>query len=484
MLLIPIGRDDEEIRRHAWISYGIIVLNLIAFLLVGVATRRSVVAGLEQKWETAIEFYASHPYLEPPPKLVEALPDGAIALVRARMAGRPLPPPEMVAKDQATLDRMVSEAEGAIAELPYQRFGYVPAEGKTYTLFTSMFVHAGFLHLVGNMLFFFLSGPFIEDVFGRPVFAVLYFAGGIIAALMFAARTTESTIPLVGASGAIAAVMGAYLVRFYRSKTEFLLVPFLWRPMLNFRFFLPAFVVLPLWFLQQLWEMQSESGSGVAFSAHVGGFVFGVVFAGALAATRFEQKYVDPKVTSQTTWKMDDRLARAIAARQVGNDEGAKADLAAVLRDDPRNVDALRTSLDIAIAEGDWSNGDGIASRILAIYIEEKHLDAARELIADFTADRQARIPKFLARSAAFVERLGERDWALMLYERLYDADPVGPGAVGTLVKTSALLRASGKRVRARELLQKARTHPGCNAEWARTIDSKLETFDATRSSS
>jgi membrane associated rhomboid family serine protease len=274
MLLIPIGRDDEEIRRHAWISYAIIALNVIAFVLVGVATRRSVVSGLEQKWNTAIEFYATHPYLDPPPKLVEILPDGAIALVRARVAGRPQPPPETVAQDQATLDRMVSEAGSAIAELPYRRFGYVPGDGKTYTLITSMFIHAGFLHLLGNMLFFFLSGPFIEDVFGRPMFAILYFAGGTIAALMFASRTTDSTVPLVGASGAIAAVMGAYLFRFFRSRVEFLLVPFLWRPMLHFRFFLPAFVVLPLWFVQQLWEMQSEGGSGVAFSAHVGGFVF------------------------------------------------------------------------------------------------------------------------------------------------------------------------------------------------------------------
>jgi tetratricopeptide (TPR) repeat protein len=212
--------------------------------------------------------------------------------------------------------------------------------------------------------------------------------------------------------------------------------------------------------------------------------VFGVAFAGVLAAMRFEQKYVDPVVTRQTTWKMDDRLARAIAAHQTGNHEAARHDLAAVLRDDPRNVDALRTSLDIAIAEGDWSNGDAIATRLLAIYIEEKHVDAARELISDSTADRGARIPKFLARAATFVDRLGDRDWALSLYERLYDTDPVAPGAVATLVKTSALLRATGARARARELLQKARTHPGCNAEWARTIDSKLETFDAMPSSS
>jgi predicted Zn-dependent protease len=235
--------------------------------------------------------------------------------------------------------------------------------------------------------------------------------------------------------------------------------------------------VLPLWFGEQLWEMQSEGGSGVAFSAHVGGFVFGCAFAFVVGMVRFEEKFVDPKVTKETTWEMDGRLARAIEARRYGNDDAARQDLAALLRDDPRNIDALRTSLDMATDAGDWATGDGIAARLLGAYVEEKHLDTARDLIADVTSNLEARLPKFLARAAAFIERLGEREWALQLYERLYDTDPVGPGAVGTLVKTSALLRASGDRARARETLQKARTHPACNAEWARTIDSKLEAF-------
>jgi Rhomboid family len=314
-------------------------------------------------------------------------------------------------------------------------------------------------------------------VYGRPLFALLYFAGGIAADLMFSVRDPASMTPLVGASGAISAVMGAYLIRFYRSKIEFFWLPFIWRPMFHFRFFLPAFVVLPLWLAQQLWEMQSESGSGVAFSAHVGGFVFGCVFGLVMSAVKFEQKFVDPKVTKQTTWVMDDRLARAMEARRFGNDDAAKKELAALLRDDPKNIDALRTSLDLASDSGDWAAADALAARLLSAYIDEKHVDTARDFVADFTADRDVRIPKFLTRAAAFVERNGERDWALELYERLYDTDPVGPGAVGTLVKTSALLRAAGDRTRARDTLQKARTHPACNAEWAQTIDSKLATL-------
>jgi membrane associated rhomboid family serine protease len=476
MLLIPIGRDDAEIRRHAWVSYTIIAANVIAFVLT-VLAMRPVAAKIQSEWDSAFRFFVVHPYLQPPAAMKELLPLGAAEQLQMRARSFPRPPQETVRDEQAQLDANVARAVAARQVLPYARFGYIPAEGGTLTLLTSMFIHAGILHLIGNLLFFFLSGPFVEDVFGRPLFAALYFLGGTVAALTFAARDPASTAPLVGASGAIAAVMGAYLVRFFRSKIEFLWLPFLWRPTMHFRFFLPAFVVLPLWFAEQLWEMQSEGGSGVAFSAHVGGFVFGCAFAFVIGMVRFEEKFVDPKVTKETTWEMDGRLARAIAARRYGNDDAARQDLAAVLRDDPRNIDALRTSLDMATDAGDWITGDGIATRLLGAYVEEKHLDTARDLIADVTSNLDARLPKFLARAAAFVERLGEREWALQLYERLYDTDPVGPGAVGTLVKTSALLRASGDRIRARETLQKARTHPACNAEWARTIDSKLEAF-------
>jgi membrane associated rhomboid family serine protease len=478
MLLIPIGRDDAEIRRHAWISYVILTLNALAFCVTATMMRPSTMQKLQNEWQSAFEFYVRHPYLKPPPALEELLPEETTDPIQNGRKGAPSYLPKIqITREQRVLDSMVEHAVELRKELPFARFGYTPAEGGLLTLLTSMFIHAGFLHLLGNMLFFYLSGPFIEDVFGRPLFLALYFLGGLAAVFTFATRDPQSTTPLVGASGAIAAVMGAYLFRFYRSKVELLFVPFLWRPMLNFRFFMPAFVVLPLWFGQQLLEMRSENDGGVAFSAHVGGFVFGFAFAAVMKVVDFEKKYVDPMVTKQTTWVMDDRLARAIAARQRGALTEAKADLAGVLRDDPKNIDALRTALDVAYGENDWAYLDGVAARLLTAYIEEKHFDAARELVSDVSQLQDARVPKFLARAAGYIERLGDREWALMLYEQLYDADPVGPNAVGTLVKTSALLRAAGEPLRARDMLRKARAHPACNAEWAHTIDSKLEAF-------
>jgi membrane associated rhomboid family serine protease len=477
MLLIPIGRDDAEIRRHAWISYAILALNVAVFIYTASLTSGSTMQKLEDEWKSAFQYYVEHPYLTLPAALKELLTAEELQQLEAHAKTVQRVPRRTMAKEQKELDARVARAVESREALPFARWGYTPANGGVLTLFTSMFIHADFFHLLGNMLFFYLSGPFIEDVFGRPLYAALYFLGGLAADFTFVMRDPTSTTPLVGASGAIAAVMGAYLFRFYRSKIEFLFMPFWWRPLFNFRFFMPAFVVLPLWFAQQLWEMRGEADGGVAFSAHVGGFVFGFAFAAVLKVTDFEKRYVDPAVTKATTWTMDDRLTRAIEARGRGDMQAAKQDLAALLRDDPKNIDALRTAVDVGYGENDWSYLDNASSRLLMVYIEEKHFDAARDLIADVSQVQEARVPKFLTRAAGYVERLGDREWALMLYEQLYDADPVGPSAVSTLVKTSALLRASGEQTRARDTLRKARAHPACNAEWASTIDSKLQAF-------
>lgn len=473
-MLIPIGRDDAEIRRHAWVSYAILALNIIAFIVLGVV-ERGATSSLELRWRDAIEYHVAHPYLRTPKLMAELIgPQGVAQLQQMRENYGPVPT-YSVSAEQAKLDALVADVARLRDEHPRTRLSYIPATGGVLPLFTSMFVHADIFHLLGNLLFFFLSGPFIEDVFGRPLFAFLYFAGGVVAVLTFATQHPDSIVRLVGASGAIAAVMGAYLVRFARSKVEFLFIPFLFRPTFNFRFWLPAFVVLPLWFVQQLLEMRSEAGGGgVAFSAHVGGFLFGVVVALIVKATRFEEKFVNPLVLQQTTWTMDERLVRAMDARKHGNLAGAQKDLDSLLRDPKSPVEALQIAMDVALEAEDFARYDAAAARLLLRHLEAKETDLAMDLIREVTDDRHARVPKFLGRAAPVVERSGDREWALTLYERLYDCDSASPTAVGSLVKIGTLLRARGDMRGAREALTKARAHPACTAEWAPSIDAKI----------
>lgn len=144
-----------------------------------------------------------------------------------------------------------------------------PDKSVVAALFTSMFLHGSLLHLAGNMLYLWVFGNNIEDTKGRVVYLLFYLAAGIVATLAHVALDPGSTIPLVGASGAIAGVMGAYLVLFPRVRIKSLIVFFL----ILFRD-IEARWLLGIWFVSQFFI---NPNAGVAWAAHVGGFVFGVL---------------------------------------------------------------------------------------------------------------------------------------------------------------------------------------------------------------
>jgi len=142
------------------------------------------------------------------------------------------------------------------------------------TPFSSMFLHGGFLHLGGNMLFLWIFGTNIEDSIGPTKFILFYLASGLAAAALFVIFSPNSNVPMVGASGAIAGVLGAYLVAFPRTRILTLVWLFFFIRIIR----LPASFMLGFWFIYQLFMSVSGGGGGVAWLAHVGGFGFGWVW--------------------------------------------------------------------------------------------------------------------------------------------------------------------------------------------------------------
>lgn len=143
--------------------------------------------------------------------------------------------------------------------------------------FTSMFVHAGWAHIIGNMLFLFIFGDNVEDRVGHLRYLVFYFLSGLGAVALQTYMAPDTAVPTVGASGAIAGVLGAYLMMFPTSIVQVVILPFFFIP-----FFVPAAFLILVWFLVQLFAGvaeigQATAGSGVAWWAHVGGFVVGAV---------------------------------------------------------------------------------------------------------------------------------------------------------------------------------------------------------------
>jgi membrane associated rhomboid family serine protease len=166
-------------------------------------------------------------------------------------------------------------------------YGLVPDRFQLANVFTSMFLHGGWLHVLGNMWFLWIFGDNIEDILGHGKFLLFYLLCGMVAALLQVYFNYDSRVPMVGASGAIAGVMGAYMVKFPRARivTFVLIVFFL------YTFEVPAWLMLIYWFVLQLFggfdsitESQYQQGGGTAFFAHVGGFIAGMILVYLLGA--------------------------------------------------------------------------------------------------------------------------------------------------------------------------------------------------------
>ena len=162
------------------------------------------------------------------------------------------------------------------------RWAVIPADvmaGRHWiNILTSMFMHGGWSHIIGNMIFLWAFGPEVEDLMGRRRYIIFYLVGGAVAALTQIAAGPDSTVPNLGASGAIAAVMGAFLVTYPRDQIRSLLVIFVF---VNVAY-IPAAILIGIWFLIQAVSLgaiihQPVHAGGVAYAAHVGGFIYGAV---------------------------------------------------------------------------------------------------------------------------------------------------------------------------------------------------------------
>ena len=250
--MLPL-RDDNPTRGTAWVTLAIIALNVVAFLFweptfasgPGSAQRQEVFffCQAEIPWEVTHQ---------------TTLGDGgAAARAALREAGF-----QAAAQDQQVLAQRCVHKSWLLS------------------IFAAMFLHAGFLHIGGNMLFLWIFGNNVEDRLGRIRYLLFYFASGLAATLGQLAIGPNSVVPNLGASGAIAGVLGAYLIMFPRRRVLTLIFFFIitW-------VYLPAVVVLGAWFILQLYSgvgsiaTNVSAGGGVAYFAHIGGFAFGALMA-------------------------------------------------------------------------------------------------------------------------------------------------------------------------------------------------------------
>jgi len=335
----------------------------------------------------------------------------------------------------ARVEALETEGEEVQPKLPlspYQKWGLIPKDLSLRDLLTHQFMHAGSLHFFFNMFLLFLLGPPIEDRWGRPVFLGLYLTGGIFAGLFFSATAAGSSIPLVGASGAIAAVMGAFLVRLYDARLRY--VYFLYR---FGTFHAPAWLMLPLWFMAELWSATLTSDSsgqgGIAYWAHVGGFLYGAGFAGAIRATRAEELFLSRKVEEKLVLVAGNPIVKEIQGLQrEGRYEEAYERLLLEMRKTPDDADVVVATWDAASALGRPSEMAGVLSRQIENWIADREIQTATDYWCELTlavpdAETDPRILLIVAKELHEQDRVLEARRALTM-ALSHGGDDLNPG--------------------------------------------------------
>lgn len=390
-MLIPIGLDQTSVRRWPYVTMALVAINVLVFFATGFGSgnEAEVAAHLREM----LAYWRQHPYLELPR---EMRPEGMDPVAKERfdsmlefMRSTGQAPPEDAEereREQQHFENLVRRFREAADRHPFRRWGLTPDHPSPGAFLTSMFIHGGWMHVLGNMLILWLAGPFIEDAFGRPLFTGLYVLSGVVAAGAHILAFPSSSVPLGGASGAIAGLMGAFLVRYAFVKIRF----FYWFGII-FRgtFDAPAWLMLPLWLLQQFYFASLDTGGrgGVAYWAHISGFVFGAVVALGIKKLRVEEKYIAPAIEAEISVTQNPLLDEGMHLMAQGDYAAARETLGRLLAAEPRNQDAALAMWQCCLHEGQPLAGVEHVVKVIEEELKRGDIQMAlghwRELVAE-----------------------------------------------------------------------------------------------------
>src|ERR1700730_5964063 len=347
-MLIPLRHENMEGSRWPVVTFALIALNVIVFLgthwqmeaqspdRAEVRMHIILLAGMhpELKMSEDVQQFISDVQRKIPEKYWKQIADPNRKAEDAWDTGirRVTDPQELQAEMDSLVERFAELEKSSILD----NYGFVPAHAGPITYLTSMFLHTGWLHLIGNMWFLWLAGFVLEDRWGRVIYPVFYLLAGVAASLFHALFYPGSIVPALGASGAVAALMGGFLVRFPKLKIEMLWFMLIFR----IRFKAYAYWLLPLWLLTEVFygSLFGQS-SGVAHWAHVGGFLFGGLAALVIQRTGLEQQ-ANAVIEEKIGWTADPAIVKGTEFMEQGKLDEAIAVLQRHVAANPDAVDA------------------------------------------------------------------------------------------------------------------------------------------------
>ncbi|MDR3762454.1 MAG: rhomboid family intramembrane serine protease [Acidobacteriota bacterium] len=294
-MLLPIGHENMETRRWPVITIALIVLNVLAFLATYGTLQHEPpeVSGLRYRIRLLC---ATHPELTEPPVAQRLVDDirrtdptaweavrnqksDALDLFRAQSA-------DDSSALQAQMNQLCTRYDELQQNSLLARWAFVPAHPTAYSYITASFLNGGWLQLICNMWFLWLAGMVLEDAWGRPLYLLIYLLAGAFSLAMQGVFNASSTAPTLGAPGAVAALMGAFLVRFPNVRIQMAMLYFV----RIVRFTAAAYWLLPAWFLLELFygTVLGANNGGVAHTVTIGGFLFGMAAAIVIHITGLE----------------------------------------------------------------------------------------------------------------------------------------------------------------------------------------------------
>jgi membrane associated rhomboid family serine protease len=477
-MLIPIRHENMEARRWPVVTLALIAINVAVFLftmsaidneapeLGEIKSHILILAALHPELKLQPEsqhlvdgFKESHPdqwkQVQSPYRDIMNAYDAKIRMM------------EDTSKLQAEMDSLNTQFLSLSKTSITEQYAFVPAQPTAISYLTANFLHGGWLHLIGNMWFLWLAGFVLEDVWGRWLYSVFYLIAGAAALQFYAWSNPGSITPTLGASGAVAALMGAFLVRFPKMKIEMAWLFFF----KLYRFKAAAYWLLPFWLaIEIFYGALFGSNSGVAHWAHVGGFLFGALAALAIQHSGIEHK-TNKAIEEKLGWSNDPELEQASSMMDHGQLPDAIVLLTNYVAVKPNSLDAWNLLRTIYTRQSDTKSYLDATVKTCALHLKAHEIEAAFKDYAEFV-DSGGKMPAAtwleLCKGA---EEMQEFDRAFAEYHELTQTYPSERQALTAQLSAARLcLKRLNRPEDALALYEAAASSPIPHLDWDQHI--------------
>jgi membrane associated rhomboid family serine protease len=478
---IPIGNEKSTVRRLPWVTFTLIGVNVLIFYLTLPAVGKQL-QELEKAQTSLGEHLMRHPELFFDEKTRDKFVDaGLLSEALAKKLEEELAPYAEEARayigsiDSSTLDETREEFDKRLLALKevrqsmlWYKFGFSPnGDWKPHQLFTAAFLHGSFQHLLGNMLFLFAVAFTLEDLWGRSTFLTFYLLGS--AASCIPSIASPDHLMGIGASGAVSAVMGAFLVRLPKARIKLFVTPgwlLRWFLGLKLTVFIPGYIFLVAYFLGQFASIYQakllDVIPTVGYSVHIAGFIFGAVFAGVMRLTKYEETHINPKIEAKVSFEAPAKVTQALEILDRGDALLAERRLKEFMIKNPDNLEGTLALIQVYQRMNDLEKLNIMYGRLIRHHLANHDKDAAiyayDNLLQCYPDDTSnVRIP---ARDwlvlCEYLREAGMLKEAAVEYDRLVTAWPQDPVSMRAAVQGGEAAFAANDHDRALRLFMAA----------------------------